>query len=76
MKVHELLDSPEKWWDGSSPKNSRECLYTGILKCYSPHSSDKILRKVRTSLGTGSISNWNDSHTWQEVHDLCRELDI
>jgi hypothetical protein len=88
VKVQELLSSEDKWTQGSYAKdkdnfivtiNSLEavkwCLKGAIHKCYPDHIEAgeiyyKISKKVR------SINQYNDTHTYEEVMELVRELDI
>lgn len=81
MKVYELLDSPEKWTQGEETRYvdgvRSWCLLKAIELCY-PFEQSSIWERVYERIDCGMIFRWNDSpdRTWQEVYDLCKELNI
>lgn len=83
MKIHELLDKPEKWYN---PKKDNqvgcECISTAATRLYGFPASHEIRLKILSELklpnGFQSLYNWNDApeRTFEEVRTLCLKLDI
>ncbi len=75
MKMHELLDSPEKWTQGAWGRNKDGipssidpvcwCLIGASDQCYNYYESMEARQKIRQELQKRdldytSIANWND----------------
>ena len=92
MKVHELLSDPSKWTKGVMARSSDGdvvdpgsvlatcfCLLGAIAVCY-PGNEGDAKRKLYCGLAKrnllNSISNFNDTHTHEEVLALARECDV
>lgn len=90
MKIHELLDKPEKWTKdanardkegytigATNPKAVCWCLYGSMFKCYEEEQR-QIADRVRAEFRPGSFVEWNDApeRTFEEVRALCLKLDI
>ncbi len=90
MKAWELLDSPKKWTQGTEARTVNKCsCYAGgmeatqwcllgaLVKCYGEveyhHKRDIVAKAINTS-----PTAWNDAveRTWEEVHQLLKELDL
>lgn len=89
MKVHELLDAPEKWTQAAYAKNAQGerveycepeavcwCLEGAMMRCYGADFIKK-LATVETHLSS-EITHWNDqpSRTFEQVRAIALELDI
>ena len=89
MKAYEFLDSLEKWCQGGFGKiQEKRCISWTIFSCYGSehHSVCNVVAKrinpefvsKQADSGARVCIKWNDApeRTWQEVHDLLKELDI
>lgn len=89
MRVHELLDKPEKWSQGSFARNSDGlavqvsdskatcwCVTGAVLLCYA-EEYDVNICKLQNRLDT-AVMIWNDApeRTFEEVRAVCLELNI
>lgn len=89
MKVHELLDAPEKWIqrsyaaddNGHSTNPSAVnavcwCFEGAMMRCY-PTGFQDVLDRVEERIGN-DLPFWNDnpSRTFNQVRALALELDI
>lgn len=84
-KIHEILETPGTWTRGTYYRNekghacSREeaasaCIY-GLMMTV---TTEDLVPVLRQRLGILDLVEWNDSpdRTQEEVHALCKELDI
>lgn len=75
MKMYELLDSPEKWTQGTASRNKDGtpcstdpvcwCLIGASDQCYNYDQAFEVRQKIRQELmqqepGFITIANWND----------------
>lgn len=89
MKVHELLDSPERWTQGwlAKDKEGRHvsvhadnatcfCLVGAVGKCYSGLRYLNVIEVLEKEIGM--IARWNDARgrTFDQVKALVERLDI
>ncbi len=91
MKIRELLNSPEKWTQGASAKDSRGfgvparspyarqwCLMGALDICY-PEVKDAVhvQNRIALILGTSAI-DWNDTpdRKFEEVKELVDKLNV
>lgn len=89
MKIKELLTVPDKWTTGAfardidgnviSPlsKEARSwCLAGAASKCYLNLGDDiKVTQKIYDAVGETPPA-YNDTHTYEDVIQLVRSLDI
>jgi hypothetical protein len=89
MKVLELLSSEDKWTQGAFARNKDGvrtdyyaekavswCLIGAIHKCYSDYEEiNSIMNRILFTVGE-KCYQYNDTHTYEEVMELIRELDI
>lgn len=92
MKVHELLNAPEKWTKlafarradslscGVRGEEARAwCLWGAVDKCYDDAAAYLDVRnRIYDAIGTSDLALWNDmpSRTFEQVRALALELDI
>lgn len=89
MKAYELLDSPDKWCQGSSAVTKeglltnwcdkaaiKRCAESAIMHCH--RNWQEKLSLVRAKTGCYLIHRWNDApeRIWEEVYAVLKELDI
>lgn len=83
MKIHELLDKPEKWYNPN--KNNEvgcECISTAATRLYGFTVGHEIRLKILTELQLPNqykyVYEWNDApeRTFEEVRALCLKLNI
>jgi hypothetical protein len=91
MKVHELLDTPDKWTQGVYAKDSYGsevdfnseaavcwCLQGAITHRYTSYRDEEgVFEDIQARLGVHLV-DWNDKdgRTLDEIRALCLELDI
>jgi hypothetical protein len=90
MKVHELLNSPDKWTQRASARDVNNhvclsdsanakcwCLLGAISKVYPCSDFMRVVKKV-ANVTKENIPSWNDrpERTFDDVRNLCLELDI
>ena len=92
MKIYELLDKPEKWTQNHWAKDSNGnvagseesrpvcwCIWGACQTCYRDSLSFKtVWEKLNSKLIKKSPISWNDDpeRKWEDVYNLCKELDI
>ena len=91
MKVKELLDSSDKWTQGTDaekrdgqethpddPEAACWCLLGAIEKCYPVEERGSIYERIIEAIKEVQISQWNDSplRTFDDVQRLVIALDI
>jgi hypothetical protein len=78
MKAWQLLDSREKWCQGRMRKsNGARCALAAIIDIYGAFTVESYTQQERMrACVSSSIGEWNDTHTYEEVHALLKELDI
>jgi hypothetical protein len=87
MKIHELLDSPEKWCIGVAARdaNGRQtsveegvsfCLLGAAVKCYKSEGLSDVIDKIGQHVGNQTIVSFNDTSSYDKVYNLVKELDV
>lgn len=89
MKVYEFL-SRERWIQGDLAEDVRGkscdpthkkackwCFYGALLYCYRDHRDFRVVyEKLKNIFKGGYVSEFNDSHTYEEVIAIAKELEI
>lgn len=89
MKAYELIDSKDKWCTGSYFKSisNQRCAVGAISSAYKVALYDvesatteyeDLNEKLRQldEIANHSMIYWNDKHSWQEVYDTLKKLDL
>lgn len=63
------LLTPDKWRQNPPPSGNKLCAVLAIdwVTYYAPRSFRPAAQQLRDVIGQSSISNWSDSHTYDEV---------
>lgn len=91
MKAYEVIDKENKWCQGAYhlQATDQRCVVGAISKAYglpvevaegvwSEFSDARLCLKVQQlyDRANGNIIAWNDKHTWEEVYNTLKELDL
>lgn len=90
MKAYDVIDSPEKWIQGSFARTKTGgranvqdekaycfCVVGAIYRAYEEDKAIKQLSKLQPIMGN-ALMGWNDEpgRTWEEVYQLLKDNDI
>jgi hypothetical protein len=92
MKAYELLDSPKKyttyayardaegkWCPAKDPEACCWCLIGALQRCYPDFDvRQELYQRICIKLGISPdyLTAWGDSHSFNEVVGVLKELDI
>ena len=73
------INSEGVWVSANDESAVKWCLIGAIYKCYELFPlkvANKVYDHLRATVGCSSIATFNDTHTYEEVIALAKELDI